>query len=111
MNIELTSDDTYLRRYKITSNDTLKNHVFLEGFRGRNYAAANAYNFRGLREADDSDTTPLVVPLLDYNFIGRPGARGSPNEKFPSISKNVWCRGVRPTISRSLCLPDTRRHF
>lgn len=76
VNIELTSDDTYLRRYKITSNDTLKNHAFLEGFRGRNYAAANAYNFRGLRETDNSATTPLLVPLLDYNFIGRPDARG-----------------------------------
>src|ERR1700675_3994225 len=26
-------------------------------------------------------------------------------EKLPSISKKVWCRAVRPTFSRSLCLP------
>ena len=31
----------------------------------------------------------------------------SPNEKLPSISKNVWCRAVKPTLSRS----GTRRHF
>jgi len=28
-----------------------------------------------------------------------------PKEKFPSISKKVWCRGVYPTLSRSLCFP------
>ena len=35
----------------------------------------------------------------------------APREKFPSISKNVWCLGVNPTLSRSLCFPPTRRHF
>src|SRR5215467_3193538 len=35
----------------------------------------------------------------------------APNEKFPSISKNVWCRRVWPTLSRSLCLPPARTHF
>src|SRR5688572_20936521 len=35
----------------------------------------------------------------------------SPNEKFPSISKNVWWRKEGPTFSRSLCLPLTRMHF
>src|SRR5688572_937524 len=35
----------------------------------------------------------------------------SPNEKFPSISKNVWCLSDGPTFSRSLCLPLTRMHF
>jgi len=25
--------------------------------------------------------------------------------------EEVWWRGVRPTCSRSLCLPDTRMHF
>ena len=31
-----------------------------------------------------------------------------PKEKLPSISKNVWWRAVRPTFSRSLCLPPAR---
>ena len=35
----------------------------------------------------------------------------SPNDQFPSISKNVWWYVSRPTSSRSLCLPETRRHF
>ena len=32
-------------------------------------------------------------------------------EKLPSISKNVWWRLVKPTFSRSLCLPPARTHF
>src|SRR6266699_2865475 len=35
----------------------------------------------------------------------------SPKEKLPSISKNVWWRLVKPTFSRSLCLPPARTHF
>ena len=34
-----------------------------------------------------------------------------PKEKLPSISKKVWCRRVKPTFSRSLCLPPARTHF
>src|SRR6266404_4884965 len=35
----------------------------------------------------------------------------SPKEKLPSISKKVWWRLVKPTFSRSLCLPPARTHF
>jgi hypothetical protein len=30
---------------------------------------------------------------------------------LPIISKKVWWRGLGPTFSKSLCLPETRRHF
>src|SRR5713226_1839201 len=35
----------------------------------------------------------------------------SPKLKLPSISKKVWWRLVKPTFSRSLCLPPARTHF
>ena len=44
--ISLSTDDTYLRRYGIASSDTLENKFYVEGFRGRSYAAANAYYLR-----------------------------------------------------------------
>ena len=49
---------------------------FIEGFRGRNYASAKGYYFRGLREQDDPGETPIVAPLLDYNHVGRPDRIG-----------------------------------
>jgi LPS-assembly protein len=47
--------------------------AYTEGFRSRTYAAANAYHFQGLRFTDDPGQTPIVAPLLDYNFMGEPG--------------------------------------
>jgi LPS-assembly protein len=73
----IASDDTYLRRYSLSSLETLTSRAFAEGFRGRNYAAANAYYFQGLRVDDDPGQTPIVFPLLDYNFVGQPGWAGS----------------------------------
>ena len=71
-----TTDDTYLRRYDFGSEDSLTTNAFVEGFRGRNYAAANAYLFQGLRADDDPDATPVIPALLDYNFVSEPGQQG-----------------------------------
>ena len=74
--IERATDDTYLRRYDFGSKESLTTNAFVEGFRGRNYASANAYLFRGLRSDDDPDTTPIIPALLDYRFISEPGRYG-----------------------------------
>lgn len=71
-----TSDDTYLRRFKINSEDTLTSRIFVEGLRGRTHASANAYYFRGLEEDEVSSETPIIFPVLDYNFIGEPDRFG-----------------------------------
>ncbi len=76
IDVHLASDDTYLRRYDFESPDTLENRIFAEGFRGRNYAAANAYYFQGQRSTDDKDQTPIIFPKLDYNYVGTPAAFG-----------------------------------
>ncbi len=86
-----STDDTYLRRYDFENEDTLTTHAFLEGFRGRNYAAVNSYLFQGLRQTDDSDTTPLILPMIDYNYIGKPnrnGARWSLDANLLSLSRS-----------------------
>ena len=70
------TDDTYLRRREFSDEDTLVSNAFVEGFRGRTYASANAYAFQGLRQEDDPGETPLVLPELDYDFVSRPGALG-----------------------------------
>ena len=70
------TDDTYLRRYDISPEDTLTTNVFAEGSRGRGYASVNTYFFQGLRAEDDPGETPFVVPLVDYEFLSEPGALG-----------------------------------
>ncbi|HEX5395569.1 MAG TPA: LPS assembly protein LptD, partial [Candidatus Limnocylindria bacterium] len=74
--VQVASDDTYLRRYRFFSEDRLTNHAYVEGFRGLNYATAQAYYWRGLRQNDDPGLTPIVAPKLDYNFVSEPGLAG-----------------------------------
>jgi len=66
---QLTSNDTYLKRYDISSLDRLENNLFIEGINGRSYAAVNGWYFQGLRETDDPGLTPLVLPLAEVEYV------------------------------------------
>ncbi len=94
-----STDDTYLRLYKISSARSLTSRFFTEGFRGRNYAVVNSYFYQGLRERDNLDETPFLIPEMDYNFQGQPGVVGG---KY-SVDVNV--RGLwRPEGRQSRSL-------
>lgn len=71
-----TSDDTYMRLYRISSQPMIVTRPFVEGFRGNNYASMQGYYFRGLRQQDDEKTSPIVAPLMDYNFVGNADSIG-----------------------------------
>ncbi|EWY41332.1 organic solvent tolerance protein [Skermanella stibiiresistens SB22] len=70
--VQQTSDRSYLRRYRISSEDILTSRAFVEGFQGRNYAVANAYRFDDLRDIYENE--PYVIPLAEAQFLGEPGA-------------------------------------
>lgn len=76
-NVARASDDTYLQRYGFGFEDVLTTRAFMEGFRQRSYAAVNGYAFQGLRARDKSETTPLILPQIDYNFVSVPNRRGA----------------------------------
>jgi len=78
--VERTLDDTYLRRYGFGGDRTLTSRLFAEGFSGRSYIAANTYLFQSLENDVNDDTLPLVLPALDYNFVGRPDRWGGRTE-------------------------------
>jgi len=97
--VSRATDDTYLRRYDISDADTLTSDIYVEGFRGRNYAALSAYAFQGLRREDDPGLTPVVLPLADYSFVSQPsettGARFAVDGNMVSLYRTGG--------------PDTRR--
>ncbi|MFQ5972219.1 MAG: LPS-assembly protein LptD [Alphaproteobacteria bacterium] len=88
--IRATTDDTYLKRFNISEEDTLTSTAFVEGFRGRNYARAEALYFQGLRNEDVQEEIPVVAPKLDYLFVGEPndfGGRFSLEANFQALSR------------------------
>lgn len=75
------SDDTYLRRYEISNDDTLTSRLFLEGLDAashpRTYALVEGLSFQGLNPEDDADTTPYILPLVSFSHQTEPGWRNS----------------------------------
>tara|TARA_Y100001970_G_scaffold294331_1_gene450819 strand:- start:125722 stop:127947 length:2226 start_codon:yes stop_codon:yes gene_type:complete len=84
-NFQRASDDTYLRRYRIDSQDTLTTEPFIEGSDKRRYVSAKAYFFQGLRKTDDQGHIPFILPSIDYSYTSNPGWAGS----FSSINANI----------------------
>lgn len=65
-----TTDDTYMRRYGFSSPNSLNSKLFTEAFRQNSYFSASTHSFQGLASDDDQGTTPLVLPLIDFNHVG-----------------------------------------
>ena len=106
------SDDTYLRRYDFGFDTVLTSRAFAEGFRGRTYAAANAYHFQDLRSDVDQATVPLAIPMFDYNFVGEPGRLGSRwslDANFLTLTRGVGADTRRLSFKTGWRLPHTSR--
>ena len=108
--LSIASDDTYLGRYDFSGQRTLTSRVFVEGFWGRNYAAANFYRFQGLRPTDEPKKVPLVVPEIDFNFLGardRFGGRTSVDANLRSLVREFGSDSVRLSLNTAWQRPYT----
>lgn len=108
--IERSTDDTYLRRYSFPSDSdkTLTSRVYAEGFRKRNYMAANAYAFQGLEEDDDPGETPLVLPMMEYHHVGEPdrlGGRTRLDTSVVALNRNEGTDTRRFSVTAGWDLP------
>lgn len=74
--LERASDDTYLRLYNFSDASTLTSDLFTEYLRGRNYLSVNSFAYQGLRNENDNEESPIIVPLIDYNFLSEPDSIG-----------------------------------
>ena len=104
------SDDTFLRRYGFPAPSTLVSRAYTEGFNGRNYASAQAYHFQGQAIGDVPGLTPIVAPLLDYNFVGEPGwndGRFSLDGNLATISRTQGADMRRVSAKAGWQLPYT----
>ena len=76
LDAQRATDGTYMRQYRYQSYPLLTTRAYTEGFRGRNYLAANAYTFQDQRPDVVSGTVPLVLPMVEYSHFGEPRAGG-----------------------------------
>jgi len=86
-----TTDDTYLRRYEISSKDTLHSKAWIQGFHGRDYTSLSVHHFQGLRVEDHYRETPLVAPYIEHERFGLPYKQwGRWHFRFSSASLTRW---------------------
>lgn len=66
--VRLTTDDTFLRRYDVSRDDTLRNFYALERFGGDSYLSIEGWAFQGLRADDRGGEQPIALPLVDFQW-------------------------------------------
>lgn len=109
--LERSTDRSYLRRFNFfggTTNSLISN-AYIEGFRGRNYAAANTYLYQDL-QSGIRPNTPLVAPILDFNHVGLPtryGGRFSLDANFLSLYREDAADTQRMSLKFGYELPFT----
>ncbi len=74
--VERSTDDTYLKRYNISGDDTLTSRLFTEHTSGRDFGAIDFMLFQGLNREDDPGQTPMILPLMQYSAMSNPSATG-----------------------------------
>lgn len=71
--VNVASDNRYLRTFLISSASTLRNRVFVEGFPDAfSYARAEAYGFQSV--ATVREPMPAILPWLQFQRVSEPGA-------------------------------------
>lgn len=108
MDLNRTSDDTYMRRYGFGSEKTLTSQAFVEGFRGKNYASINTMAFQNLRSSDSADSTPLVLPMAQFSHQGeadRFGAYNTFDANMVMLTRNQGTDATRASIKPAWHLP------
>ncbi len=74
LDLELASDDQYLRQYDFSSKDVLENELYVERFSGRNYAVGRLLGFQDVRVGEERRDQPSVLPEVVASFYGEPNA-------------------------------------
>ncbi len=89
--LRLTSDDTFLRRYDISRDDTLRNFYSLE-YQSRDiYFGVEGWAFQGLRKTDEQGHMPIVLPLVDFRYAPQNRfAGGNFSARFNTAAVTRW---------------------
>jgi LPS-assembly protein len=71
-NINRTSDDTYLRRYRFGNYESLTSRAYADTLDGRDYTVVEALTFQNLKSGSDSAQDPFLLPSLSTHLESAP---------------------------------------
>ncbi len=109
--VKRASDPTFLRRYYDFREDYLTSKAFVEGFRGRNYAAVTGYSFQDMRYGNPIPE-PVVLPYAQYNALGEPGSLFGGRWSLDTSLLNVArLQGAGPDTQRFVVQPGWERNI
>lgn len=77
LDINLASDDTYMRKYDYGEDAWLVNEAYVEGLRRRTFAQARGFYFQEQRVGTNPGRVPLVLPELTYSHASPPTDSGA----------------------------------
>ena len=70
MRLHRTSQDTFLRRYRYTTEQRLDSYVKAQKISDNGYYLVKASDTQGLRETDTPDKEPVLLPFIYYETVG-----------------------------------------
>lgn len=106
--MRLTTDDTFLRRYDISNEDTLRNSYSLERFTTNSYFVAELQAFQGLRSTKRQGLIPVVFPALNYWWRSQPawlGGRFTLEANAASLIRTSGLDTQRATVTGGYEIP------
>ncbi|MDH5723371.1 MAG: LPS assembly protein LptD [Alphaproteobacteria bacterium] len=72
--LNLASDDQFLRQYDMDEEDVLENEAYVERFSGRDYAVGRILAFQDTRVEENREDQPNILPEIHANFLGDPNS-------------------------------------
>jgi LPS-assembly protein len=97
---QITSNDTYLKRYNLSEDQRLTSDLFIEGIDGRSRFQISGYFFQGLLATDVASSIPVVAPIIQYTFIPDSDVLGGEfrfDFNTAAITRNVGVSSQRAT--------------
>lgn len=107
------SDDTYLRRYEIAYDNVLTSKAFVERLPQdqdqRSYFLTELITFQGLRQGDDPDLSPFILPMIqgEHQFKAPWGSRLNLSGNLLSLTRNETTSSHRASGTAEWTLPFT----
>ncbi len=68
--LQVTSDEQYLRQYGFSDDDVLENRIYAERFEGRDYALVEGLAFQDIRTSKTDQ--PNILPHASLSMLGNP---------------------------------------